>query len=197
MSDYVYDETDVPRAPKRVKEVEKPSHKPKRRPGVRADGLLPCKDFEAEGVCKYGAACKFSHLKEGEALSEEARAALQRKRRKRKAVCLAYQDTGECSYGDDCRYKHVKVDDSEKVSARIRNDRLIAECLSSQLTNDEQLQKIMALPEALRQTARAIFFKKQGNRKIGFVPGNKNADYRRKREQGDRPKISGRRTVTA
>lgn len=215
MSDYVYDESNVPRKPKEkssdtdheagvygntsTRQTKKRARATKRS-GIRADGLLPCKEFESEGSCKFGDSCKFSHLAEGEALSEEARAALQqRRKKKRNAICLTFQDTGECAYGLTCRYKHVESASAETVATRLENDRLIAACLDSKFAQEEQLSKIMALPETLRQKARAIFFKKQRTNKRAYATNlNKNSVYfRRKRLQAhdQRPKISGRRTV--
>jgi len=178
LSDFEYDEREVPRdpnartLPKADNEGAIPGAKAKDSQIKRADGLFPCKEFAKAGSCKFGDRCRFSHLAKGETLSEEAQAILQRRQRKRNAVCLTFQDTGECAYGDKCRYKHV-ARTAAQVQQRLESDRLIAECLQGKDSQEDKLKRIMGLPEDLRQKARAIFFAKQ--RSTGFGSGgNKN-----------------------
>lgn len=184
LSDFEYDERAVPRdenartLPKAGDEgiASKRGNLRKK----RADGLYPCKEFETQGSCKFGEKCKFSHLVEGEELSEEAKVELQQRQRKRNALCLVFQDTGECAYGDRCRYKHVALT-SEQKQAKMEADRLIAESLQGKDSQEDKLKRIMGLPENLRQKARAIFFAKQ--RGAGFGQGgNKNKNKKKSAE---------------
>ena len=68
------------------------------------------------------------------------------------------------------RYRHVKPDAeaSAALAKQVEEDRLIALALQGSGRQEDKLQAIMALPESLRQKARAIFFAKQ--RTGGFGP---------------------------
>jgi len=122
----------------------------------RADGKLPCREYEETGACKFGDKCKFSHLGKGAPVPKRQEGAA---RKKRNATCLAFT-AGECKWGDRCRYRHVTAL-APAQKAKVDEDRQIALALQGGDSQEEKLKRIMALPEALRQKARAIFFAKQ------------------------------------
>eukprot|EP00037_Helgoeca_nana_P009171 m.80601 g.80601 ORF g.80601 m.80601 type:complete len:373 (-) comp19392_c0_seq1:158-1276(-) len=136
----------------------------------RADGKLPCREFVTTGECKFGDKCKFSHLLKG----VKAPKGESGDRKKRRAACLAFAE-GTCKRGAGCRYRHVSAaEDDPAVMARVEEDRQIALALQGGDKQEDKLKRIMALPEALRQKARAIFFAKQ--RTGGFAAPKHVAD---------------------
>lgn len=153
------------------KELTHQSKRPKRAReeggrAKRSDGLFPCLEFDKTGACKFGDKCKFSHLGPTDSGKPV------KKPKKRNGICLIFVE-GTCKYGDKCRYRHVSESERERLAKKIEADKLIATCLKGGTTPEDKLKKIMALPENLRQTARAVFFAKQKTQ--GF-PSKKRPD---------------------
>lgn len=144
------------RAAKREAKVKR-----SKKAALRADGKLPCREFDENGECKFGDKCKFSHLGVGAVAVSK-----QTTRKKRQAACLAFAE-GTCKWGDKCRYRHITAEDDPVAQAKLQEDREIALALQGGDTQEEKLKRIMALPEGVRQKARAIFFAKQ--RTTGFA----------------------------
>ena len=92
-NDAAGNDTDVPTV---LYEKKKPRGKTKK----LADGKLPCTEFATSMTCRFGDACKFSHLLEGQPLTGGVSL---KTRKKRRATCIAFAE-GTCKYGDKCRY---------------------------------------------------------------------------------------------
>ena len=89
-------------------------------------------------------------------------------------MCLSFQK-GECKFGDSCKYRHVLPADAARPEV-VDESLQIAACFRGCAAQEQVLKRIMALPEALRGRARAIFFAKQRSGTLGRVFSKKPAE---------------------
>eukprot|EP00940_MAST-03C_sp_MAST-3C-sp2_P002572 g2572.t1 len=145
-----------------------------------ADGLYPCTEWTRTGACKYGDACKFSHLPPEESQADDDsnnnnnKIIVRKRKRQRTLPCFDFID-GKCERGSLCRYRHVSEEEGRETV-----EYKVAKILSRKSTQEEKLLELMKLPVESRQKARAIFFAKQ--RTSGYAGGSS----QRKKERPSR-----------